>query len=150
MDIYLLEANRPDLARSLAGDDYWRLGQLADASAAIPVHAHLVDELRQTATSALRRRVADSTARPHELAALARIEQAAGNNDAAIELYRAALSHDYRQVDWHLELAQVFADANQIQEAIGEVRICLRMRPQHTAANKLLEKLISRREEALK
>ena len=149
-EIYLLEASRPDLVRSLAGDDYRRLEQLAQVCAAIPTYAHLVHDLRRAIERSLRRRVSDSTANSAEFVALARFENADGNTDAAIELYRAALSHDYRQVDWHFELAQAYADSNRLEEAIGEVRICLRMRPQHTSANKLLEELIARREEAQK
>ncbi len=56
VDIYLLEAKRPELARDLAGDDYQRLEELARAFTAIPEYADRAAELRVAATSSLRRR----------------------------------------------------------------------------------------------
>jgi tetratricopeptide (TPR) repeat protein len=144
--IYLEEARRPDLARSLAGDDYGRLAQLAEASAAIPQYAELSSEFQEAATAALRRGAANATATSAELVALARIEGADGNTPAAIGHYRAALNQDYRRVDWRLELARILDATGEIEKAIDEVRLSLRLRPHYAPAEKLLEELIGRRE----
>jgi tetratricopeptide (TPR) repeat protein len=149
VDIYLHDVNRPELARRLAGHDYWRLEELARAYAAKPEYAALVDETRAAAIDNLRRVASASDADPQELAALARIEFADGQVQPAIELYRRALIQDYRQLDWRLELARALAASDQLQEAIHEVRVCLRLRPQYPAAVRLLEELI-KREEALR
>jgi tetratricopeptide (TPR) repeat protein len=143
VDIYLLQAKRPDLARELAGDDYQRLEELARACSAIPEFAHLAAELREAATASLRRRAATPDAMPDELVSLARIENAQGQPDAAIELFQRALRQDYRQIEWRLELARLLAAAGRIDEAIHEVRICLRLRPQHTQAVRLMDELLS-------
>jgi O-antigen ligase len=145
-DIYLLEAKRPDLARSLAGDDYRRLEELARACAAIPQYSDLAVEVRNAATASLRRRAATSEVTPQELVSLARIEDSQGNRDSAIELYRRAVEQDYRQIDWRLELARSLAASNRLDEAIRQVRVCLRLRPHYTPAVKLMDELIARSE----
>jgi tetratricopeptide (TPR) repeat protein len=146
VDIYLLDARRPDLARELAGGHYGRLEELARACAAIPEYAGLAAELRDAATSSLRRRVSAADVAPHELVSLARIENAGGDRDSAIELYRRAVALDYRQIDWRLELARLLAESNHLDEAIQEVQKCLRLRPHHTPAVQLLDQLLSQKE----
>jgi tetratricopeptide (TPR) repeat protein len=148
VDIYLLEAQRPDLARALAGDDYRRLEELARAYTTTPGYAELADDVRSAATASLRRRASQPDALSHELVALARIDHAAGDTDSAIELYRRALAQDYRHIDSRLELARMLAASNQLEEALREVRICLRLRPQYPPAMKLLNELIARSEAA--
>ena len=67
---------------------------------------------------------------------------------AAIDLYRRALSQNYREVGWRLNLAHALAETGQLQDAIHEVRIVLRLRPQNPGATRLLEELLSRAETA--
>jgi tetratricopeptide (TPR) repeat protein/O-antigen ligase len=142
VDVYLLEAKRPELARELAGQDYQRLEELARACLEIPEYAHLAAELREAATSSLRRRAATPDAAPHELVSLARIEKAEGQLDVAIDLFQRALRQDYRQIEWRLELARLLKAAGRIDDAIHEVRVCLRLRPQHTQAVRLMDELL--------
>jgi O-antigen ligase/tetratricopeptide (TPR) repeat protein len=146
VDIYLLDAKRPDLARELAGDDYRRLEELARACAAIPEYADLASELRDAATASLRRRASAADVMPHELVSLARADRARGERDVAIELYRRAVAQDYRQVDWRLELARLLAESNQLDEAIHEVQVCLRLRPHYTPAVQLMDHLVTQKE----
>jgi O-antigen ligase/tetratricopeptide (TPR) repeat protein len=143
VDIYLLEAKRPDLARELAGEDYQRLEELARACSAIPEYADLVAGLREAATSSLRRRATKPDATPQELVSLARIEVAQGQHESAFDLFQRALRQDYRQIEWRLELARLLAAAGRIDEAIHEVRVCLRLRPQHTQAVRLMDELLA-------
>ena len=147
-DIYFSQLNRPDLAKALAGDDYRRLEELARMAAQSEQHAELADEFRAAAVASLRRRAADPDATAQELSALARIDQAEGQLDSAIDLYRRALGHEYRQVAWRLELARALAASNQIDQALHEVRICLRLRAQYEPAMRLLNELIARKEAA--
>jgi tetratricopeptide (TPR) repeat protein len=144
--IYLREAKRPDLARELAGDDHRRLEELARACAAVPEFAHLAETLRDAAITSLRRRASAPDVAPQELVSLARIEDARGNRDAAVELYRRAVAQDYAQIDWRLELARALAESNRLDDAIREVRVCLRLRPQYPPAVRLMEELIARNE----
>jgi len=48
---------------------------------------------------------------------------------------------DYGQVSWRFTLARLLAETEQIGEAIHEARICLRLRPQFKAAEKLIADL---------
>jgi tetratricopeptide (TPR) repeat protein len=128
LDICLRKVKQPEMAQRLAGDNYGRLEELARAYAAQPQYAELVDETRAKAMASLRQRASAPDASSYELAALARIDLAQGKVEPAIELYRRALVQDYRQVDWRLELARALADSDQIDAAIQEVRICLRLR----------------------
>ncbi len=59
----------------------------------------------------------------------------------AIDCYRRALVLDYGQVGWRFQLARLLAKTDQIPEAIHEAKICLRLRPQYTAAEKLIADL---------
>lgn len=63
------------------------------------------------------------------------------NNEAAIKHYRRALALDYGQVQWRFALARLLAETDRIPEAIHEARICLRLRPQFTAAERLIAEL---------
>jgi O-antigen ligase/tetratricopeptide (TPR) repeat protein len=146
VDIYLRKAKQPELAQRLAGNDYQRLEELASAYSAYPEYAELVEDTRAKAMARLRQRATASDANPYELAALARIEVSEGQAQPAIDLFRRALVQDYRQVEWRLELARALAAADQVEEAIHEVRICLRLRAQYAPAMQLLEELIKRRE----
>jgi tetratricopeptide (TPR) repeat protein len=141
ISLYLSEVKRLDLARKLAGDDYWRLNDLANFSAQNPAYADTADELHAEATDSLRRRAEAPDAQARELAALAYIDQQQGDFKSAVELYRRALSQEYNRIEWRLSLAQALAAAGQVEDAIHEVRVCLRLRPQHPSATALLQHL---------
>jgi tetratricopeptide (TPR) repeat protein len=139
--IYLHGLSRPDLARALAGDEYWRLDILAGASAEIPELAQFSESVRREAVASLRRRASSSDATPAELVELARIEMADQRPDEAREYYRQALSQEYGQVEWRIELARALMAAGKFSEALREVEICLRLRPQHPTAEPLRAEL---------
>ncbi len=141
----LTDVNRPELAHKLAGDNFWRLQMLADAAAQNPAYAEMTDKLRAEATDSLRRHAATANVRADELAALAYIDQQQGDFQSAAELYRRALTQEYNRVDWRLSLAQALAAAGKFDDAIHEVRICLRLRPEHPAATALLNQWTTRR-----
>ena len=141
ISLYLSDVKRLDLARKLAGDDYWRLNDLANFSAQDPAFADMAAELHAEATDSLRRRAAAPDAQARELAALAYIDHQQGDFKSAVELYRRALAQEYNQIEWRLSLAQALAAAGQVEDAIHEVRVCLRLRPQHPSATALLQQL---------
>jgi tetratricopeptide (TPR) repeat protein len=147
-NLYIKELKRPDLARALANTDHNRLSQLANLMANVPEFANEVPDLRAEAEAALGHRADEGKATPQELATLAGIDLKRGKADAAIKLYRMALGQDYQQLEWRLSLAGALAKNNQIDEAIHEVKIVLRLRPRHSGATKLLEDLTSQSENA--
>jgi tetratricopeptide (TPR) repeat protein/O-antigen ligase len=142
--VYLFDLHRPDLAKSLAGDDFERLSTLAAVCADSKDYNDLARDISAAAEDSLRRRAATTDVQPRELALLASEDFRRGDFAAAAELYRRALNLDYRQIDWHLQRARALKEAGQSDEALHEVRICLRLRPEDPAATKLLEELTSR------
>jgi tetratricopeptide (TPR) repeat protein len=146
IDIYLHKVDQPEKARRLAGDDYWRLDELARVVSENPKYADLANDIRDEALAVLRRRATADDAMPQDQAAMARVEIGAGKLQAGIDLYRQALFQDYRQVEWRVELARALAASDQLEEAIHETRICLRLRPEFPAAVQLMEELVKRKE----
>jgi Tfp pilus assembly protein PilF len=67
--------------------------------------------------------------------------------DEAREYYRQALSQEYGQVEWRLELAHALMATESFPEALREVEICLRLRPQHPTAESLRAELSEKIEE---
>jgi tetratricopeptide (TPR) repeat protein len=145
-ELYIAELKRPDLARALANDDYQRLAHLARLLAREKDGAELANELQAEAEASLRRRALAADVRANELAALAQIELNRGESASGIELYRRALGQDYPQIDWRLALAGALAETGKLDEALHEVRICLRLRPGHREATRLQADLHSRAE----
>jgi tetratricopeptide (TPR) repeat protein len=135
---------RPDLARQLAGDDYGRLTELARALPA--AEAEFAQELQMHAENVLSRQVTDGQATARQIATLAEIKKSRNKLDEAIQLYYRALGMDYPQVDWRLNLARTLAASGKLEDAIHEVRICLRLRPRQAEATRLLEELTEQAE----
>jgi tetratricopeptide (TPR) repeat protein len=72
---------------------------------------------------------------------MAQISRERGDHLAAIEYYRRALAQDYGQVQTRLSYARTLAAAGEIDQAMHEARICLRLRPQMKSALKLIADL---------
>ena len=140
-DVYINHAGRPDLAVAVAGENTGRLSYVANALADIQEHKELADEARARVKELLKSKCSEPDAPASAFASLANIYKRESDNDAAIEYYRRALALDYGQVYWRLTLARLLAETEQIPEAIHEARICLRLRPQFKAAEKLISDL---------
>lgn len=148
---------RGDLALGLAGDDPGRLAYAGNAltasndvvaasaaSESLPDASESRDLVSQAATRAfeqLKRRCERSDAPASAHASLAGYYRREGNIEAAIRQYRRALMKDYDQIGWHYALAQLLAAEDRVDDAMREARICLRLRPDHAAAKRLIEQL---------
>lgn len=143
--LYAIELKQVDLARELAGDDYNRLKTLSHLLSTTG-NEQMAIKLQADLEAALRRRATTTDARADEFAALAQIDQSQSRLSSAIDLYRKALSIDYPQIEWRLNLARALADSGKLDEAIREVRLTLRLRPHHEGATRLLEQLKERSE----
>ena len=146
LDYLLYDADRPDLAALLvAGDRGWLL--------------RLADELSRRDRSGDALLAADCRARARELlfaaadaprapaslqAELGVMLAREGDHEAAVTRLRDALAVDYGQVNWRYELARSLAEMGYVEEATREARICLRLRPQMTAAMELMDELVIR------
>jgi len=147
---------RPDLAVTLAADNPSRLAYVSNAlatsdRAASPSYSRGMAGMSDTASQAetkafeqLKRQCERSDAPAAAHAALANYYQRKGEPDAAIQQYRRALMKDYDQVGWHYALAKLLADAGQVDDAMREARVCLRLRPDHADAKRLIGRLVTR------
>jgi O-antigen ligase/tetratricopeptide (TPR) repeat protein len=147
-NLYITELKLPDVARTLAGDDYRRLNELARLLPVNGENSKLAKELRTDAEANLRQRILAQDVKAGELASLAQIDLNRGDLPSAIELYRRALGQDYPNIDWRLDLARALAKSGKLDEALHEVRICLRLRPHHPEATRLLQELSTQAEDA--
>jgi tetratricopeptide (TPR) repeat protein len=139
--VYLNEVDRPDLAVAIAGDNIGWLSDVANAVAGLEGHKNIVEKARGRVVELLKERCSVPDAPASAFASLANIYTREKDNEAAVEYYRRALALDYGQVQWRFALARLLAEADKIPDAIYEARICLRIRPQFTAAEKLIADL---------
>jgi tetratricopeptide (TPR) repeat protein len=140
-NLYINHAERSDIALAMAGDDTSRLSQVANILADIQEHKEIVEQTRKRVIDLLKAQCQKPDAPAWVLASLANVYNREDDNDRAIECYRRALVLDYSQVDWRLALAHLLANKGYVREAIHELRICLRLRPQFKAAEKLIADL---------
>ena len=136
--VYVNHVNRPDLAIAMAGDNIVWLGHVANALAGVEEHKEIVEKSRARIVELLKEKCSEPGAPAWALASLASIYTKVKENEAAMESYRRALALDYGQVQWRFALAKLLAETDRIPEAIHEARICLRLRPQFKAAEKLI------------
>ena len=141
VNIYVNHASRPDLAVAIAGDNSLRLSYVANALADMEEHEEIAKKARARVIELLKQKCSDPDAPASSLASLANVYRIEKNNQAAIKLYRRALALDYGQVQWRFALARLLAETDRIPEAIHEARICLRLRPQFAAAERLIADL---------
>jgi tetratricopeptide (TPR) repeat protein len=114
---------------------------VADVLAEMEEHRELVDKAQARVLELLKTRCLEPDAPAGAFASLAGICRRKNDNEAAIEYYRRALALNYGQVYWRLALARLLAQMGRIPEAIHEARICLRLRPQFKAAQRLVAEL---------
>jgi len=140
-NICVNDMNRPDLAVTLAGENTGRLSRVANILINTGEHEELAKQARIQVIKLLKAKCQQPDAPAWAFASVANIYRKEGDNEAAIEYYHRALALDYGQVDWRFVLARLLAETDRIPEAIHEARICLRLRPQMNAAEKLIEDL---------
>jgi len=139
--VYINQFNRPDLALTIAGDNTWWLSRIANTLADMEEHKELADKAQARVKELLKSKCAEPDAPAWAFASLANIYKRENDNEMAIEYYQRALALDYSQVNWRFNLAKLLAKTEQVPEAIHEARICLRLRPQYKAAEKLIADL---------
>ena len=140
-DIYVNQLNRPDLALTIAGDNTGRLSHVANTLSSIEEHNELAERTRAQITELLKVKCEQPDAPAWVFASLGGIYMKQEADTDAIEYYRRALDLDYGQVRWRFNLAKLLAEQEQVDEAIHEARICLRLSPQFKAAERLIADL---------
>jgi tetratricopeptide (TPR) repeat protein len=141
IDVVLGEFNRPQVALELAGKDRALLARVARTLDASADHADVAAEARARAERAL----LDEAAQPHATAAtLAEAAQLAlrtGDRATAIQFLRRATTIDYSALDLRLELARLFVEEGQPEQALREARNVLQQSPSNAAAKAMVAEL---------
>jgi tetratricopeptide (TPR) repeat protein len=140
-DVYINHVSRPDLAVAIAGDNTGWLSHIANTLAGTEEHEDIVEEALARVVELLREKCSEPDAPAWAFASMANIYRKEKDNEAAIEHYRRALALDYGQIHWRFALARLLAETERITDAIHEARICLRLRPEFKAAEKLIADL---------
>jgi tetratricopeptide (TPR) repeat protein len=140
--LYTRQADRPDLAASIAGDDIDRLDVLAEIIDGSEEHQQLLNEVKAKIIILREKQCEKPDAKPAALISLAEVYgNQKGKEEKAIELYRRALALDYGQVGWRLTFAKLLAKSGKTNDAIREANICLRLEPRLKEAEKLIGEL---------
>jgi tetratricopeptide (TPR) repeat protein len=116
-------------ARDLAGSNRSRLATLASLCEQSPQLAAEAVPLRQESERLLRECVVRPDATPGELSEGAELAFREQRFDDAASLLRRALANDYAQIAWRRRLVDALRSTGDVQGALREVRLCLRLRP---------------------
>jgi len=139
-DIYINQLSRPHLAISAAGVDIGRLNHVANALENMQ-YRDLAEQIREKIRTLLEEKCSQPDAPASAFASLANIYKQQQDNEQAIDYYHRALTLDYSHIGWRLDLARLLIETGKIPEAMREARICLQLRPQSKAAEKLVADL---------
>lgn len=136
------QADRPDLALQIAGEDLYRLNVMVSVLEATGQSTESVEQVRRKVVALLEQRCRESDPPAWALAWLGGIYARDGRMAEAIDFYRQALDLDYGRVDWRFNRARLLAEMGALADAIREAETCLRLRPEHAAAKRLIDRLL--------
>jgi hypothetical protein len=134
-----LGIDRPDLVVDLASDDISRLNQAARLLS--DYDSQLAQAARQKVFDILSIKSESPDVSAGTLASLAAIYAKDGKTAEAIDLYKRALTMDYGNIGLRYQLAVLLGKDGDIESAIKECRIILRLRPDFASAIRLIEQL---------
>jgi O-antigen ligase len=140
--LYTRQADRPDLAMAVAGDDIDRLNIIAEIISDSSEHKQLLNEIKEKLIYLLEKECEKPDASPPLLISLAEVYgNQKGKEEKAIELYRRALALNYGVVRWRLNLTKLLWRSGKIDDAIRQANICLKLEPQLKEAEDLVAEL---------
>jgi tetratricopeptide (TPR) repeat protein len=141
--VLVSELERPDLALDLADENARHLIHLESVLVETEAAPDLINEVKSRIVALLEQECQQEGAAPWKLAWIAQWLRHEGKIEEAIAMYRKALASDYGQVWWRYSLAELYAERGRSSDAVRELRVCLRLRPQYTAAAQFLERLLA-------
>jgi O-antigen ligase/tetratricopeptide (TPR) repeat protein len=138
VDALLDPLQRPDLALDLARDDMQALTLLASrlriSGQSPEIARHAAERARQLVLERAARPGASATT----LAEAAYVCLQQGQPRRAVDFFRQALSVEFTQTQWRMDLAQTLVSLDQVNEALNEAHTVLRITPSNAAAAKLI------------
>lgn len=133
LNVYVKEADRPDLAVEVFKDDWETLGVLAGIVAREPVFANLAPGIQARSQAVLTAEAQKPDAGVRTLAAMADLAGRQGDLAAAIRYYRRAIDGSYGNgqasygnAQWHFALAKILAQKGDAEAARQELVVALR------------------------
>jgi len=135
------QSDRPDLALRIAGDDLHRLNVMVSVLEATGQSTESVEQTRRKIVALLEQRCREPNPPAWVLASLAGMYARDGSVAEAADYYRQALDLDYGRVEWRFSRARLLEQMGALADAIREAETCLRLRPEHTAAKRLIDRL---------
>ncbi len=139
--LLITEFDQPDLALQIAGEDIRLLYAVVKTLEDVGAETASVEAVRSKVLILLEQKSQEPTAPAWVSASLAGMYRAAGEVTEAIKYYRHALTKDYGQVEWRCRLARLLADTQAVKEAIEQLEIVLRLRPEHGQAKRMLAEI---------
>lgn len=136
------QSDRPDLALRIAAEDIQRLNTMVSVLETSGQSTESVEQVRRKVVTLLEQRCLKSDPPAWALAWLGGIYARDGRVGEAIDFYRQALDLDYSRVDWRFNRARLLAETGALADAIREAETCLRLRPEHAAAKRLIDRLL--------
>ena len=137
---YLMNVNRPDLAISIAQDDPDFMWWVVARYRTDPARVQMVEDADAKLEAMLEEKVSgDATA--EEYANLAWLKAKKFKYDQAADLYNQAIKMNYTNASWHYARAIALRELGRTNEAIEEVRSCIRQNPSRTDYRELLSEL---------
>jgi len=133
----------PEIALEIAGDHAHRLRVIAGMLEEREESSEAVKAVRAEMVAQLEEQSLDPDAPAWVFASLAGVYRQENRLEDAIVYYRRALTKDYGQVDWRYRLAWLLAETGSAEQAIEEAETCLRLRPSHGGARRLIDRLSS-------
>ncbi|MCX5633550.1 MAG: O-antigen ligase family protein [Phycisphaerae bacterium] len=139
--IYIEQEKRADLAVEVAADDTKRLKYVADMLSQNSDFAGEAEKARSKLVAMAEQKASKNTADIGELILLGDYYRKNNNSQKAAEYLGAAVAADYGNADLRLKFAQALAESGQANEAVKQLRICLKLKPKYRQAEKLLAEL---------
>jgi len=141
------DLDRPQAAYELAKGNRGSLLRFASLVEGDATHGPLAVAARDEARRLLRAEASADNASAGALASLGETLAKEGNHAEAIGYLRRAVALDYAEVRWRVQLAESLAAAGELEAALHEARMCLRLRPGLDRAERLVDHLAGRVEE---
>ena len=147
-DLYVTQAHRIDIASNLAGDDLDRLAAVLDALNSLEKTkpnqewaTALATRMKTTRLADLKKKCESPTASAADLAALAEMDSAVSDRAGAVTLLERAVVLDYGNIDIRLKLADLLSTMGRREDAIAQLKICIRVRPDLKAPQDEMDRL---------
>jgi O-antigen ligase len=144
--IYTEQEKRADLAVEIAADDTKKLKYVVKMLSGNSNFSGEAERAQSKLIGLIEQKALKNNADIEELILLGNYYRENNNSQKAAEYFSAAVTADYGNADLRLKFAKALAENGQANEAVRQLRICLKLRPKYRQAEKLLTELSVRPE----